>query len=139
MNASTSANSNNGLVSVKSAHDVKTTADRLETILGEKGMTVMARINHTQGAEKIGEHLRPTELVLFGNPKAGTPLMQSSQTSAIDLPQKALIWEDESAQVWLSYNDPEYMAQRHNIEGKEQLITNIGNALSNIAQAATGQ
>jgi uncharacterized protein (DUF302 family) len=95
-----------GLISVKSSHDVKNTADRLETVLNEKGMTVFLRVDHTEGARKVGQELRPTELVIFGNPKVGTPLMQCSQTVAIDLPQKALIWQDESGQVWLTYNDP---------------------------------
>jgi uncharacterized protein (DUF302 family) len=77
----------NGLISVKSSHDVKATADRLENILNQKGMTVFIRINHSAGARKVGKTLRPTELVVFGNPKIGTPLMQCSQSVAIDLPQ----------------------------------------------------
>ena len=89
-----------GLNNLKSPHDVKNTADRLEAVLKEKGMTVFLRINHSKGARKVGEKLRPTELVIFGNPKVGTPLMQCSQTVAIDLPQKALIWQDEGGQVW---------------------------------------
>jgi uncharacterized protein (DUF302 family) len=98
----------NGIISVKSSHDVKATADRLENTLKQKGMTVFIRINHAEGAQKVGKKLRPTELVIFGNPKVGTPLMLCSQTTAIDLPQKALIWEDGEGQVWLSYNDPNY-------------------------------
>ena len=89
--SSSSVLADNGLISIKSAHDVKTTADRLENILKEKGMTVFTRINHSAGAEKVGQQLRPTELVIFGNPKVGTPLMQCNQSMAIDLPQKALI------------------------------------------------
>ena len=88
-----------GLISVKSSHDVKNTADRLENILKEKGMNVFGRINHAEGARKVGQELRPTELVIFGNPKVGTPLMQCGQTAAIDLPQKALIWQDEKGQA----------------------------------------
>jgi len=84
-----------GMVNVKSVHAVNVTADRLENVLKSKGMTVFTRINHAAGAEKVGKTLRPTELVIFGNPKIGTPLMQCSQSIAIDLPQKALIWEDE--------------------------------------------
>ncbi len=96
------AYADNGIISVKSSHEVKATADRLENVLNQKGMTVFIRIKHAEGAQKVGKKLRPTELVIFGNPKVGTPLMQCSQSTAIDLPQKALIWEDEKGQVWLS-------------------------------------
>jgi uncharacterized protein (DUF302 family) len=126
-----------GLISVKSSHDVKNTADRLETVLNEKGMTVFLRVDHAEGARKVGQELRPTELVIFGNPKVGTPLMQCSQTVAIDLPQKALIWQDESGQVWLTYNDPQYLATRHGINGCKAVLGKVQNALKNFAQAAT--
>jgi len=106
----------NGIISIKSSHDVKTTVDRLDNILREKGMTVFIRINHAEGAQKVGKKLRPTELVIFGNPKVGTPLMQCGQSVGIDLPQKALIWQDKAGQVWLSYNDPKYLASRHSIK-----------------------
>ena len=96
-----------GLISTKSAHDVKTTADRLENALKTKGMRVFIRIDHAQGAQTVGKALRPTEVIVFGNPKVGTPLMQCSQSVAIDLPQKALVWEDEAGQAWLTYNDPD--------------------------------
>jgi len=129
--------SNDGLINTQSAHDVKTTADRLEKILKTKGMTVFIRINHAEGAQKTGLTLRPTELVIFGNPKVGTPLMKCSQTMAIDLPQKALIWEDESGTVWLSYNDPSSLAIRHNIKGCNEVIKKIENALNNFATTAT--
>ena len=132
-----SAYAGNGIVSMKSPHDVKTTADRLEDILKQKGMTVFIRINHAEGARKVGQDLRPTEIIIFGNPKVGTPLMQCSQTVAIDLPQKALVWEDAKGQVWLSYNDPNYLANRHGIEGCSDVIKKIQNALSNFAAAAT--
>ena len=125
-----------GLISVKSAHDVKNTADRLETVLKEKGMNVFGRINHTEGARKVGQELRPTELVIFGNPKVGTPLMQCGQTVAIDLPQKALIWQDENGQVWLTYNDPQYRSTRHGIDGCKAVLDKVKNALKNFAQAA---
>ena len=126
-----------GMVSVKSAHSVTDTLDRLEALLKEKGMTVFARINHTAGAEKVGLALRPTEQVIFGNPKIGTPFMQCKQTVAIDLPQKALAWEDENAQVWLSYNDPQYIAERHEVEGCGEVIDKLSKALGNFATAAT--
>ncbi|MCP3896358.1 MAG: DUF302 domain-containing protein [Moraxella sp.] len=127
----------NGLVSIKSSHDVRVTADRLEKTLKMKGMTVFARINHAEGAQKVGKKLRPTELIIFGNPKVGTPLMQCGQGVAIDLPQKALIWQDEAGQVWLSYNDPKYLAHRHSIKECDEIIKKIEKALGNFARMAT--
>ena len=126
-----------GMISVKSAHDVGTTADRLEKVLKAKGMTVFIRIDHAEGAQKIGKTLRPTQLVIFGNPKVGTPMMQCRQSVAIDLPQKALIWEDETGQVWFSYNDPKYLATRHEINACTEVINKIETALGNFAKAAT--
>ena len=127
----------NGLVNTKSSHSVSDTADRFEKVLQTKGMTIFTRINHSEGAAKVGTLLRPTELVIFGNPKVGTPLMQCAQTVAIDLPQKALFWEDENGQVWLSYNDPKYLVDRHNIKECDEVVKKISNALSNFAKAAT--
>ena len=126
-----------GIVSIKSSHDVKTTADRLENALKQKGMTVFIRIDHAQGAQAAGKELRPTELIIFGNPKVGTPLMECRQTVAIDLPQKALIWEDAQGQVWLSYNDPNYLVERHAIAGCAEVVKKIEGALGNFAKAAT--
>ncbi|MAA63686.1 MAG: hypothetical protein CL581_02755 [Alteromonadaceae bacterium] len=126
-----------GLVTVKSQHSVKETADKLETVLNQKGMTVFTRVNHTEGAKKAGLDLRPTELVIFGNPKVGTPLMQCEQSVAIDLPQKALIWEDADGQVWLGYNDPEFLRKRHAIEGCDAVLKKIDGALGKFAEAAT--
>jgi uncharacterized protein (DUF302 family) len=100
-------------------------------------MNVFIRINHAQGAQKIGKELRPTELIIFGNPKVGTPLMQCRQSVAIDLPQKALIWQDAQDQVWLSYNDPNYLVARHQIPGCGEVIKKVGMALGNFAKAAT--
>jgi uncharacterized protein (DUF302 family) len=126
-----------GLVNVKSTHSVKDTADRLEKALATKGMTVFIRIDHTAGAKKAGLALPPTEVVIFGNPKVGTPLMQCSRSVAVDLPQKALIWEDDQGQVWLTYNDPAYLATRHAITGCETVLKKVGGALQNFAAAAT--
>jgi len=134
-----SVNAHEGLVNVKSVHDVKITADRLENVLNSKGMTVFSRIDHAAGAAKVGKTLRPTELVIFGNPKVGTPLMQCSQSIAIDLPQKALIWEDETGQVWLSYNDPQYLAKRHSTQGCDQVLKKVANALGKFAKKATSK
>jgi uncharacterized protein (DUF302 family) len=133
----TFADTDNGVVSVKSAHSVQETADRLESLLKEKGMTVFIRIDHAAGAEKAGMTLRPTELIIFGNPKVGTSLMQCQQSAALDLPQKALIWENEAGDVWLTYNAPQYLAQRHRIESCDEVLKKIENALQNFANAAT--
>lgn len=126
-----------GLVSVKSAHPVKATADRLETALLSKGMKVFQRIDHAAGAASVGNSLRATELVIFGNPKIGSKLMACSQTIGIDLPQKALIWEDAKGQVWLSYNDPTYLTRRHKAKGCDALVGKVSMALANFARAAT--
>ncbi len=131
------ASADNGLVSIKSSHNVKQTGDRLENTLKAKGMTVFIRINHAEGAQKVGKKLRPTELIIFGNPKVGTPLMLNSQSAGIDLPQKALIWEDDAGQVWFSYNDPKYIAKRHNITECAEVLKKIENALGNFAKMAT--
>ncbi|MEH6579979.1 MAG: DUF302 domain-containing protein [Amphritea sp.] len=128
-----------GLITIKSPYDVKTTADRLEAALKTKGMTVFARIDHAAGAQKVAQELRPTELVIFGNPKVGTPLIQCAQSIAIDLPQKALIRRDAAGLVWLSYNDPAYLAARHGITGCDEVVKKIQIALGNFAKAATMQ
>jgi uncharacterized protein (DUF302 family) len=126
----------NGLVNVQSAHSVPETGDRLEGMLKEKGMTVFIRIDHGAGAKKAGGTLRPTELLIFGNPKVGTPLMQCGQSAAIDLPQKALIWEDGAGRVWVSYNDPAYLAGRHDLKGCDEVLAKVTKALANFANAA---
>ena len=131
------AHADNGLISVKSAHGVAETIDKLQAALESKGMTIMARVNHAQGAEKAGLELPPTELLIFGNPKVGTPLMQCQRSVAIDLPQKALAWEDEQGQVWLSYNDPEYLNQRHGLGECAEVLKKVSAALANFAKAAT--
>jgi uncharacterized protein (DUF302 family) len=132
----TVARAGDGMITLESPHDVKTTADRLETALQEKGMTVFDRIDHAGGAEQAGLELAPTVLVIFGNPKVGTPLMHCGRSAAIDLPQKALIWEDEGGKVRLSYNDPQYLAKRHGIEGCEKVLNKIEKALGKFAEAA---
>ena len=125
------------LVRVQSNHGVTDTGDRLEAALADKGMVVFARINHSGGAEKVGLELPPTEQVIFGNPKIGTPLMQCQRTVAIDLPQKMLIWEDESGQVWVTYNNPEYIKDRHAVSGCDEVFKKVAGALNNFAKAAT--
>jgi uncharacterized protein (DUF302 family) len=126
-----------GLVSVKSSHDVVTTANRLESALKAKGITIFARIDHAANAERIGLTLAPTLLIIFGNPALGTPLMQRSRSIGIDLPQKALIWQDRAGQVWFTYNAPDYLARRHGITEMNDVIQTMQQALSNFAMAAT--
>ena len=126
-----------GVINVPSAFNVAETADRMESILNEKGMTIFKRIKHSEGAGKVDIELRGTELIIFGNPKVGSPLMKCQQTVAIDLPQKALIWEDDKTKVWISYNDPRYLEKRHNISGCEEVITKIEKALAGITKAAS--
>lgn len=125
-----------GLIAVKSMHDVKTTADKLEKVLNEKGMTVFTRINHGAGAQKVGVALRPTELVIFGNPKVGSPLMACAQSVGIDLPQKMLIWEDDKGDTWLTYNNPEHLKARHNIQGCDPVLKKVAGALKAFSTAA---
>jgi uncharacterized protein (DUF302 family) len=126
-----------GLVSIPSPHSVASTIDRLTSALEAKGMGIFARIDHRAGAEQAGETLRPTELLIFGNPKVGTPLMLCGQSMAIDLPQKALAWEDAQGQVWLSYNEPVYLAQRHRLSGCEEAVAKITKALAGFTRQAT--
>ncbi len=134
---SVSVNAADGLISIKSNFDVEQTADKLEEVLLDKGMTVFTRVKHSQAAWKINKKLRPTELVIFGNPKIGTLLMQCQQTVAIDLPQKALVSEDENGDIWLSYNDPDYLTERHDIKDCAEVSEKIKKALANFATAAT--
>ena len=135
----TSAFAGEGMISVKSAHSVEVTTDRLENMLTSKGMTVFARIDHAAGAEKIGKTLPPTELLIFGNPKVGTPLMLCSPSIAIDLPQKALIWQDAAEQVWISYNDPAFLALRHNTRGCVTILGKVTKVLANFASKAAAE
>ena len=126
-----------GLTTLRSSYGPKDTMSRLEAEVKARGMTVFARIDHAAGAAGAGLSLRPTELLIFGNAKAGTPLMQTVQTTGIDLPLKALVWEDASGATWLSYNDPAWLAQRHGVAGEtETVIGMMSKALDAVAQAA---
>jgi uncharacterized protein (DUF302 family) len=113
----------NGMVHLSSVHSVAETMARLEALLKARGVAIFARIDHSGEAAKVGLEMRPTEVLVFGNPKAGTPLMVACPTVAIDLPLKALVWEDAEGKVSLSYNSPEYLRQRHGIP--EELLANI--------------
>lgn len=125
-----------GMISKKSAHSVKDTLDRLAAVLKKKGLTIFARVNHGAGAKKSGIELRPTELLLFGNPKLGSHLLTSKQTAGIDLPMKALAWKDEKGQVWLTYNDPTYIAHRHGITDRAKVVAKMTGALDKLTNAA---
>ena len=113
----------NGLIHISSRHSVPETVERLESILGAKNLTIFALVDHSGEAAKVGLTMRPTQLIIFGSPKGGTPVMVAAPTVAIDLPLKALVWEDADGKVWLSYNDPEYLKRRHNIP--DEVLKNI--------------
>ena len=113
----------NGMVHLGSPYSVPETLKRLESILQSRSLTVFARIDHSGEAGKVGMKMRPTQLIIFGSPKGGTPVMLASPTLALDLPLKALVWEDAGGRVWVSYNSAEYLKQRHNIP--DDLVKNI--------------
>src|SRR5579862_8717483 len=113
----------NGIVDVPSNHSVDETVERVKNILQSKGVTLFAVIDHSGEAAKVGMHMRPTKLLIFGNPKGGTPLMLAAPSIAIDLPLKILVWEDDQGKVWTSYNSPEYLAERHALP--QHLVSNI--------------
>jgi uncharacterized protein (DUF302 family) len=129
------ASAADGLVEVKSSRSAKDTMSRLEDLVKQRGLTVFARIDHAAGAARIGKTLRPTELLIFGNPQGGTPFMECAQTVGIDLPLKALVWEDAAGQVWLGYNDPAFLAQRH-AAPQCPAVENLRRALGGIVEAA---
>jgi len=124
-----------GLVAVKSAHNVKDTMDRFEAAAKGKGLNIFLRVDHAAGAKKIGKDLRPTELLVFGNPQGGTPLMECAQSAGIDLPLKVLVWQDAAGQNWLAYNDPAYLAKRHEA-GNCAAVPNLQKALAGLAAEA---
>jgi uncharacterized protein (DUF302 family) len=123
----------NGLLQIASKYPMGETVKRLEAVLAEKGVQVFALIDHSGEAEKAGMKMRPTKLLIFGNPKGGTPLMVAAPSLAIDLPLKALVAQDESGKVWISYNSPEYLQQRHGVP--EELIKNIAVVGALVAKA----
>ena len=128
----------NGLVSVQSHVSAQETLDRLLAALAARNLTVFARIDHAAGAASVGLSLRPTEVVIFGNPKGGTALMQEQQSAGVDLPLKALVWEDASGKAWLTYNDPAWIAKRHELGAPSAAaVKAMGALLSAIAQEAT--
>jgi uncharacterized protein (DUF302 family) len=125
--------SENGLVQVDSRYSVEETLKRLESVLEQRAVQVFALIDHSGEAAKVGMKMPPTKLLIFGNPKGGTPLMLAAPTLAIDLPLKALVWEDKNGKVWVTYNSPEYLRDRHGVP--EALIKNISVVGALVAQA----
>ena len=128
-----------GLITLQSAHGPQETMERLVDAVTRSGIAVLARIDHAAAAHKAGLDLRPTEVLIFGNPKAGTPLMQKAQTLGIDLPLKALVWQDEAGTTWLSYNDPSWLAARHGLDPEaNQAVAGMTAALASCARQAVG-
>lgn len=127
----------NGIVNITSRYPVKETVDRLQTLVRDKGLTVFARVDHGGEAASVGMALRPTELLIFGDPKGGTPLMQLQQSIGIDLPLKILSWQDADGQVWLSYNDPRWLAERHHLgDDARKTVDQLAAALGALAKSA---
>lgn len=123
----------NGLTQVSSPYSVDETLRRFQSVLAGKGLQVFALIDHSSEAEKVGLKLRPTKLLIFGSPKAGTPLMVASPTLAIDLPLKVLLWQDDEGKVWITYNSPDYLQERHGVP--EDLVKNIAGVAALAAKA----
>jgi uncharacterized protein (DUF302 family) len=127
------------LVKVESKFPVKETLDRLAAEIEKRGLKVAARIDHAAGAKAAGMELPPTEVLLFGNPKLGTPLMQSNPAAGIDLPMKVLAWQDKAGKVWIGYNAPVSLAARHAIRDRAEVVKSMSAALSGLVKAASGQ
>ncbi len=126
--------SGEGIISQRSHGSVSETLDRLEAILRSKGITIFARVDHSGEAEKVGLKMPPTQLLIFGNPKGGTPVMLAAPLAAIDLPLKALAWQDADGGVWLSYNDPQYLMRRFGLAGDDiKTIAGIGSLIEQAA------
>jgi uncharacterized protein (DUF302 family) len=127
-----------GLIACVSKFGPKETMDRLASAVTTRGISIMARIDHAAAAAAIGMELRPTEVLIFGNPRAGTPLMQAVQTVGIDLPLKALVWQDERGTTWLAYNDPRWLVHRHGVDaGRDRTLHAMADALAAVAREAT--
>ncbi|WP_343486989.1 DUF302 domain-containing protein [Allomuricauda sp. d1] len=129
--------SGEGIVTIESANDFQTTYDKLRSSIEKnENLRLVIELDHQANAARVGLELRPTRLLVFGNPNLGTPLMQESETMAIDLPQKMLVWENAESQVFVTYNDPEYVAERHGITNQNDILTTIAGALNNLATNA---
>jgi len=128
-----------GLVTMISPYSFEETGTRIRTTLEERGLLIPADLNHQQNAAGVDMELRPTRLIIFGNPNLGTPLMQCSQSVAIDLPQKVLIWEDEAGEIQVAYNDPNYLKLRHGIKNCDGAFETVSNALNNLLESALSE
>lgn len=127
-----------GMIALKSAHSPKVTMDKFEAAVRAASMNVFARVDHAAGAQRIGKNLRPTEVLIWGSPQAGTPMLECSQTVGIDLPQKALVWQDQHGDVYLAWNDPVYLVtNRHETKGCEAVTGNVAKAMAGFAEQAT--
>jgi len=135
VNATTAADA--GLATLPSAHGVTETVERLKALFVKKGIQVFAHIDHAAEANKVGLRLRPTQVLIFGNPQSGTPLMQSRQTIGLDLPLRVLVWEDEAGKVWLTYHPLDFLAQLHHVADRDEAVKALDAGLAALARAAT--
>ena len=126
-----------GLVTLPSAHSATETVERLKGLLAQKGIEVFAHIDHAAGATSVGLPLRPAQVLIFGNPRAGTPLMQARQTVGLDLPLRVLVWEDGEGKVWLTYRRVEDLARRHHVTGQDETAKALDDGLAGLARAVT--
>lgn len=125
------------MIETESKHNVTNTMDKLETVIADKGINVVARVNHAKAAKKVGMDLRPTETLIFGNPLLGTPLMQSSQSASMDLPLRVAVWEDESGKIKIGYHDPAIVASSHGINNQGEIVAKMTAALEGLVSAAS--
>jgi uncharacterized protein (DUF302 family) len=128
---------NAGLVTLPSAFSAAETVERLKALLVNKGIQLFAHIDHAGEANKVGLRLRPTQVLIFGNPQAGTPLMQSQQTIGLDLPLRALVWEDEAGVVWLTYHPLDFLARQHQVADRDEVVKALDAGLTALVRAAT--
>lgn len=131
---SNASDTEQGIIRIRSQHSVEVTIDRLQGLLKQRGIPVFAHIDFSGDAARAGLQMRAEQLLIFGNPKAGTPLMVSAPTAGLDLPLKALVWEDEDGSSWIAYNDPQYIVRRHGLEAP--LAANLAAVVPLLEQAA---
>jgi uncharacterized protein (DUF302 family) len=128
---------NASIVTLSSAHSAAETVERFKALLVKKGIQLFARIDHAAEAQKVGLRLRPTQVLIFGNPTAGTPVMQSQQTIGLDLPLRVLVWEAEAGKVWLTYHPLDFLAQLHHVSDRDEAVKSLDAGLAALARAAT--
>jgi uncharacterized protein (DUF302 family) len=126
----------NRMVAKKSPHSVAATLDRLAAVLTARGIGIAARVDHAAAAQKIGQPLKPTQVLMFGNPKLGTPLMQSNRRIGVDLPMKVLAWEDDGGQVWVAYTKPDVLKSEYAIGGRDDIFNEMSQALDKLTDEA---